>query len=86
MLKVGFQGLILIHLNLFITLLLGVQADFHVSYPISVIMRVKCVDSIAKIVQMGSNNDQSYIKNRVVTNHVKKRSRCNLFCPRFYDG
>ena len=31
---------------------------------------------IAKIVQLGSNNDQCYIQNRVVTNHVIKRSRC----------
>ena len=31
---------------------------------------------IAKIVQLGSNNDQCYIQNRVVANHLIKKSRC----------
>ena len=31
---------------------------------------------IAKIVQLGSNNDQCYIQNCVVMNRVIKRSRC----------
>ena len=53
----------------------GVQPNFRVSYPICVIMRVKCLDSIAKIVQIGSNNDQCYIQNCVVTSRVIKRSR-----------
>ena len=30
---------------------------------------------IAKIVSLGSNSDQCYIQNRVVTNHVIRRSR-----------
>ena len=41
-------------------------------------MRVKCIDNIAKIVQLGSNIDQCYIQKCVVTNRVIKRSRFNL--------
>ena len=53
----------------------GVQTNSCVSYPIHVIMR-KMYRHMAKIVQLGSNNDQCYVYNRVVMNHVIKRSRC----------
>ena len=33
---------------------------------------------VAKEVHMGSNNDQCYIQNRVVTNRVIKRSRSSI--------
>ena len=61
--------------------IVGVQANFRVSYPIRVIMRVKCNTYIhkAKIVRLGSNSDQCYIQNRVVMNRVIKRSRCIIF-------
>ena len=44
----------------------GVQANLRVSYPICVIMRVKCNRQIAKEVQLGSNNDQCYIQNCIL--------------------
>ena len=34
---------------------------------------------ITKVVHLGSNNDQCYIQNSVVTDYVMKRSRCNMF-------
>ena len=58
-----------IHHNFFITLV-GVQASFHVSYPIRVISRVKCRGYIGEGVfnsYLGSNPDQCYIQNHVVS-------------------
>ena len=40
---------------------------------------------IAKIVQLGSINDQCYIQNCVVTSHVIKRSRCNCIVVAFFN-
>ena len=34
---------------------------------------------IANMVHLGSNNDQCYIQNRVVTNRVIERSRCIIY-------
>ena len=59
--------------------IVGVQANFRVSYPIRVISRVKCIDYIGEGVlssHLGSNPDPCYIQNRVITNHVIKRFRC----------
>ena len=55
--------------------IVGVHDNFRVSYPICVITRVKCIDIIANIVELGSNNDPCNIRNHVPTN-VIKRSRC----------
>ena len=59
--------------------IVGVQANFRVSYPIRVISRVKCIDYIRKGVwnsHLGSNPNPCYIQNRVITNRVIKRFRC----------
>ena len=58
--------------------IVGVQANFHVSYPIHVIERVKCIGYIRKRVlnsHLGSNPDPCCIQNRVITNCVIKRLR-----------
>ena len=49
--------------------IVGVQANFRVSYPIPVISRVECIDYIRKGVlnsHLGSNPDPCYIQNRVI--------------------
>ena len=59
--------------------IVGVQANFRVSYPIRVISKVKCIGYIEKGVKsshLGSNSDPCYIQNRVITNRVIKRFRC----------
>ena len=59
--------------------IVGVQANFRVSYPIRVISRVKCIGYIGKGVlnsSLGSNPDPCCIQNRVITNRVIKRLRC----------
>ena len=61
--------------------IVGVQANFRVSYPIRVILRVKCIDYIRKVVlnsHLGSNPNPCYIQNRVIMNRVIKRFRCIL--------
>ena len=58
--------------------IVGVQANFRVSYPIRVILRVKCIDYIRKCVlnsHLGSNPNPCYIPNCVITNRVLKRFR-----------
>ena len=50
--------------------IVGVQTNFHVSYPI---MRVNCNSYIAKSV--GSSNDRCCIQNHVIMNCVIKRLR-----------
>ena len=60
--------------------IVGVQANFRVSYPIRVISRVKCIDYIRKGVlnsHLGSNPDPCYIQNYVITNRVIKRFGCS---------
>ena len=60
--------------------IVGVQDNFRVSYPNRVIMRVKCIGYIAKGIlncYLGSNSDPCYIQDRVITNRVIKRFRCN---------
>ena len=57
------------------------QENFCVRYPICAIMRVKCTVKLQKIHvvsndHLRSNNDQCYIQNHVVINHVIKRSVC----------
>ena len=62
--------------------IVGVQANFRVSYPIRVISRVKCIGYIGKGVlnsNLGSNPDPCCIQNRVITNRVIKRLRCTFF-------
>ena len=64
--------------------IVGVQANFRVSYPIRVISRVKCLDDIRKGVlnsHLGSNPNPCYIQNRVITNSVIKRFRCKMCLP-----
>ena len=39
---------------------------------------------IAKVDQLGSNNDQCYVQNRAVSNRVIKRSRC-ISCLHFVE-
>ena len=58
--------------------IVGVQANFCVSYPNRVILRVKCIGYIGKLNNhLGSNPDLCYIRNCVITNHVIKRFTCN---------
>ena len=59
--------------------IVGVQANFRVSYPNRVVTRVKCIAYIGKGIlnsHLGSNSDPYYIQNRVITNRVIKRFRC----------
>ena len=62
--------------------IVGVQANFRVSYPIRVIWRVK-LHRLLRLYKKGvlnthsgSNTYPSYIQNRIVTNRVIKRFRC----------
>ena len=62
--------------------IVGIQASFRVSYPNRVITRVKCISYIGKEVlncHLGSNPVPCYIQNRVITNRVIKRFRCNVY-------
>ena len=62
--------------------IVGVQDNFHVSYPKSVITRVKCIGYIAKGIlncYLESNSDQCNIQDRVIMNRVIKRFRCIIF-------
>ena len=59
--------------------IVGVQANFRVSYPNLVISRVKCIGYIGKGVldsHLGSSSHPCYIQNRVISNRVIKRFRC----------
>ena len=59
--------------------IVGVQANFRVSYPNRVISRVKCIDYMGKGVlssHLGSNPDPCCIQNRFIMNRVIKRLRC----------
>ena len=45
--------------------------------------------NIAKIIlneHLGSNSDQCYIQNHVVTKHVIKRSRCNFYVSSIFQS
>ena len=62
--------------------IVGVQDNFHVSYPKSVIRRVKCIGYIAKGIlncYLESNSDPCYIQDCVIMNRVIKRFRYIIF-------
>ena len=57
----------------------GVHANFHVSYPNHVILRVKCIGYIGKgdlNSHLGSKTKPYYIQNHVIMNRVIKSFRC----------
>ena len=60
-------------------IIVGAQANVHVSCPNSVIWRVKCIGYMRKGVldgHLGSNPDPCCIQNHIITNLVIKRFRC----------
>ena len=62
--------------------IVGVQANFRVSYPNPCYNESKMYSYIAKSVfddHLGSSNEPCYIQNRVITNHVIKRT-LRLMC------
>ena len=70
-------------LQLLYNIIVGVQTNFHASYPNRDILRVKCMGSLAKGVfnsYFGSNPDPCYIQNCVIMNCVIKRCRCTSCC------
>ena len=68
--------------------IVGVQANFHVSYPNLVISRVKCIGYMRKGVlnsHLESNPDPCCIQNCVIMNRVIKTFRCiNILTDSIY--